>query len=101
MPIPEGDPIPALTAPCPDRCPLLSACCLADAPVYNRLGVALAHSTRYAFSPQVRLAADVGVSRSTISRLLGGKTRPSLRLAQAVARALTRDLGRPLPVEEL
>jgi len=70
-------------------------------PLYNRIGVVLTHSTRYVFSGQARLAADVGVSRSTISRLLRGRTRPSLFLAQAVTDALSKDLRYPLDVREL
>jgi DNA-binding XRE family transcriptional regulator len=69
--------------------------------VYNRVGIALMHSTRYAFSGQARLAADAGVSRSTISRLVNGRTSPSFALVQAVTRALERDLGRRLDPREL
>lgn len=60
---------------------------------HNRLHVVLAHTTRYAFEPKARLAKDVGVSRSTISRLMSGKSRSSFDLVQRVTRALEQALG--------
>jgi len=68
---------------------------------YNRLHVLLAHTSRYAFEPQARLAQDVGVSRSTISRLMNGQTRPSYGLVQRVTAVLETALGRPLDPREL
>lgn len=67
----------------------------------SRLHIALMHGTRYAFNAPTRLAADVGCSRATIWRLIHGKTRPSFSLVQAVADAVSRDLGRPIEPREL
>ena len=67
----------------------------------NRLGVVLAHTSRYAFEPQARLAKDVGVSRSTISRLMSGQSRPSFELVQRITAALERALKRSLDPREL
>lgn len=63
---------------------------------YNRVRVLLAHVPRYSIRGQARLAKDVGVARSTICRLVNGRTVPSPRLAQEVTDALSRRLGRPL-----
>jgi transcriptional regulator with XRE-family HTH domain len=68
---------------------------------YNRLAVVLAHTTRYAFEPQARLAQDVGVSRSTISRIMSGQSRPSFALVERITRALEKALGRPLDPRDL
>lgn len=68
---------------------------------YNRLYVVLAHTSRYAFEPQARLAKDVGVSRSTISRLMSGHSQPSFALVERITRALEKALGRPLDPREL
>lgn len=98
---PANDPAPG-AAPLPDppvpRSPERGH---SAAPPHNRVGIALRHGWRYAFESQARLARDVGVSRSTISRLIAGKTAPSLKLAQTVAAALSVDLGVPLPLDEL
>jgi transcriptional regulator with XRE-family HTH domain len=61
----------------------------------------LLHTKRYMFAGQARLAADAGVARSTISRLMAGKSNPSIRVARVVQTALERELGRPLPLAEL
>ena len=61
----------------------------------------MVHTTRYAFEGQARLAQDAGVSRSTISRLISGQAAPSLRLAEAVTRALSIGLGRSLSTADL
>jgi hypothetical protein len=72
----------------------------ADA-LHNRVRIALIHSWRYAFEGQARLAADVGVSRSTICRLIAGKRIPSDRLVQAITDALSEDMGIPLNARDL
>lgn len=69
--------------------------------VHNRIRTIMIHVPRYSFQGQARLAADAGVSRSTISRLLRGRTSPSFRLARAVTAALEKHLGRPLDPREL
>ena len=69
--------------------------------LHNRIPAVMVHVSRYAFEGQARLAADVGVSRSTISRFLRGHTLPSYALVEAVARALSARAGRPLAPREL
>lgn len=69
--------------------------------IHNRIGGVLKHTRRYAFHTQSRLAADVGVSRSTISRLLRGKVRPRFSLIFSITRALEKEIGRPLDPREL
>lgn len=71
------------------------------APIRNRLKILLIHIPKLSIQGQARLAAEVGVSRSTISRLAGGKTSPSYRLARRVADALERLLGHPLDMREV
>ncbi len=70
-------------------------------PVYNRIRTLMIHAPRYSFQGQARLAADAGVSRSTISRLLSGRINPSFRLAQAVTVSLEKHLKRPLDPREV
>ena len=85
-----------------------SDCCLGGngrrqiAPVVrNRIRAVLKHTRRYAFRPQSRLAQDVGVARSTISRLLRNQARPGLPLILAITEALEKDLERALDPREL
>lgn len=61
--------------------------------VYNRLPEVMVHVNWYLFSPQARLARDVGVSRSTLSRLLSGRSAPSFSLAWRIAKSLEKRLG--------
>jgi len=56
----------------------------------------MVHISRYSFQGRARLAADVGVSRSTISRLINGQTSSSHALVQAVTDALAAGLKKPL-----
>lgn len=37
---------------------------------YSRLRDVMAHTPRYAFMPQARLARDAGISKSAVSRLV-------------------------------
>lgn len=61
----------------------------------------MVHTSRYAFQGRARLAADAGVSRSTISRLLNRRTSPSFVVVRAVTAALERHLRRPLDPRDL
>jgi len=70
-------------------------------PVQNRVPVLLVHIPRLSIRGQARLAAEVGVSRSTISRLVNGRINPSYRLARSVTDALERFLGRPLDMRDV
>ncbi len=61
----------------------------------------MVHISRYSFQGRARLAADVGVSRSTISRLINGQTSSSHALVQAVTDALSTGLKKPLAPRDL
>lgn len=61
---------------------------LAGAEVRHRINEIMLHTVRYAFEGQARLAEDVGVSRSTVSRLLGGRRQPTYELARRIVAAL-------------
>ena len=82
----------------PKREPLIVQRCQ---PVQNRVPVLLVHIPKFSIRGQARLAAEVGVSRSTVSRLVNGKINPSYRLARGVTDALERFLGRPLDMREV
>lgn len=69
--------------------------------LHNRVDAVMNHVSRYQFEGRARLATDVGVSRSTISRMLNGQTTPSYALVQKVTDALSRHLGKPLDAEDL
>ncbi|BDI34147.1 hypothetical protein CCAX7_61980 [Capsulimonas corticalis] len=69
--------------------------------VQNRVAAIMAHTTRYAFKGQSRLAKDAGASEAAVSRLVNGCSHPSYRLVYAVTRALERALGRPLSPDEI
>jgi len=82
----------------PDRQALTVRTCQ---PVQNRIPVLLVHIPKLSIRGQARLAAEVGVSRSTVSRLVNGKINPSYRLARSVTDALERFLGRPLDMRDV
>ncbi len=69
--------------------------------LHNRVHVVMIHASRYSFQGRARLAADVGVSRSTISRLINGQTSPSHALVQSITDTLSTHLGRPLLPRDL
>lgn len=71
-----------------------------ELPVRSRLGAVLAHTRRYAFQGQARLAKEAGVSRSAVSRLARGEVRPSFALVWKVTGALETALDRPLDPRE-
>ena len=73
----------------------------AHQPVQNRVKVLLVHIPKLSIRGQARLAAEVGVSRSTISRLVNGRINPSYRLARGVTTALERLLGYPLDMRDV
>ncbi len=73
----------------------------APQPVQNRVKVFLVHIPKLSIQGQARLAAEVGVSRSTISRLVNGKINPSYRLARSVTSVLERMLGYPLDMRDV
>jgi len=61
--------------------------------VHNRIFALMAHTRRYAFKGETRLAADAGVSKSAVCRLLNGRSSPSYALVLAVTSALEKHLG--------
>ena len=70
-------------------------------PIQNRVKVLLVHIPKFSIQGQARLAAEAGVSRSTISRLVHGRINPSYRLARGVTDVLERRLGKPLDMREV
>jgi|GEM_PF-1645128 len=69
--------------------------------VYNRIPALMAHTTYYAFKGASRLAADAGISKSALSRLICGQSSPSFALICALTRAFERRLQRPIDPREL
>ena len=69
--------------------------------VTNRLSAIMAHTSRYSFEGPARLAADLGVPRSTVSRLLSGQTHPSFGLALAALTRLEEATGHSLDAREV
>lgn len=68
---------------------------------HNRIAAIMIHTDRYSFKGRSRLARDAGVSKSAISRLLNGTTRPTYRVVDRVIRALEREMGRSLDFREV
>ncbi|MDF2441460.1 MAG: hypothetical protein JWN98_2444 [Abditibacteriota bacterium] len=69
--------------------------------VHNRILAVMAHTTRYAFKGESRLAADAGVSKSAVSRLINGKSSPSFAHVHKLARAIEREIGKTVDPREL
>jgi transcriptional regulator with XRE-family HTH domain len=69
--------------------------------VHNRILALMTHTTRYAFKGESRLAADAGVSKSAVSRLVNGQSTPSYPLVVAITRALEQQLKRPLDPRDI
>ena len=69
--------------------------------LHNRVQTVMVHVSRYSFQGRARLAADAGVSRSTISRMINGQTSPSHALVQAVTDAMAVHLNKPLVPRDL
>lgn len=67
----------------------------------NRLRAVLLHVPWYTIEGAARLATDVGVSRSTISRLLGGRQNPSFHLADSIATAVSKRARRTVEAREI
>jgi DNA-binding XRE family transcriptional regulator len=59
------------------------------------------HTSRYSCYPTARLAADVGVAKSTISHLVHGRTNPLYSTAARVVKCLERELGHSLDLREV
>ncbi|MES2464671.1 MAG: hypothetical protein V4671_29260 [Armatimonadota bacterium] len=72
-----------------------------SSPIGNRLRAVLLHIPRYSFEGPSRLAEDVGVSRSTICRLIRGTTNPSYKLVEKVTAAVSRQMRKPVDARDL
>jgi hypothetical protein len=70
-------------------------------PGRNRIGLIMAHTTRYAFRGLPLLAADCGIPRSTFYRITRDETEVELRQAERITEVLAVALGRPLSVREV
>ena len=68
---------------------------------HNRLAAVMSHTKRFSTRGRSRLAADAGISRSALDRLMAGRTRPSYGLVARVAKVLEEDLGKSLDPREL
>jgi len=61
--------------------------------VYNRVASFMFHAPRYSIQGIARLAADSGVSRTAVSRLISGHRRPAYLVVLRVVASLERELG--------
>lgn len=68
---------------------------------HNRVRAIMIHLPRYWSMGASVLARDVGVSKSTISHLLRGKSNPLYSTASRVVKGLESQLGFPLNHEEV
>jgi DNA-binding XRE family transcriptional regulator len=69
--------------------------------VYNRLGMIMAHTNRYAFDPAPRLARDTGLSYTTIYNILHGYNSPTYWTAIRITEALEKATGKRLDPREI
>ena len=69
--------------------------------VSNRLDLILPHVPYYSFYGVARLAEDVGVARSTISRLLRRQHLPSYQMAASITKAVSMRFGEQIDMREL
>lgn len=61
--------------------------------VVNRIADVMAHHPKFAFKGVSRLAREAGVSPSTVSRLINGKSNPSFRMVARLTGVLERAYG--------
>lgn len=76
-------------------------CSNPDPKIHTRILQIMAHTTRYAFKGRSRLAADAGVSKSAVTRLINGNSSPSWHVLCALIGALERHTGRHLDPREV
>ncbi|MBS1703674.1 MAG: helix-turn-helix transcriptional regulator [Armatimonadetes bacterium] len=65
-------------------------------PVISRLSDIMSHIPRYSFEGSARLAADTGISRSTIYRLMKGHRGPSATSVRLITDAIRRETKLPI-----
>lgn len=70
-------------------------------PAINRFADVMAHHDKFAFKGVARLAREAGVSRSSVSRLINGKSNPSFILVARLTTALERAYGFPIDPRDL
>jgi len=69
---------------------------------HNRVGAIMLHLTRYnSGATTSRLAAHAGLSKSTVSKLIHGKTNPLYVTAHRVVKCLEAAAGRRLKYDEV
>jgi transcriptional regulator with XRE-family HTH domain len=68
---------------------------------HNRVAAIMLHTSRYSCYPTSRLAADSGVAKSTISKLLHGRTNPLYSTAARVVKCLEAVTGLRLDFREV
>lgn len=68
---------------------------------HNRVTAIMLHSSRYSCVPTSRLAADSGVAKSTISKLLHGRANPLYSTAARVVKCLEAQTGLVLDPREV
>ena len=69
--------------------------------VHNRVEAVISHVPWYSFKSQARLAADLGFSKSAVSRLIRGECSPSFAFAYCLTKTIEKRLGKPIDVREL
>jgi transcriptional regulator with XRE-family HTH domain len=69
--------------------------------LYNRIGLIMTHTVRYAFRGLPQLAADCGIFRSTFYRIARGEVEVEFSQAEHIAQVLSKALEVPLSVREV
>lgn len=62
-------------------------------PIINRFADVLDHTDKFAFSGRSRIAREVGVCRSTITRVLNHQVNPSFALVARITAAIEKEMG--------
>ena len=68
---------------------------------HNRIAAIMVHTRRYAFRGTSRLAADSGLSKSTVSHVVRGKVNPLYITISRIVKALELQTQRPLDLREV
>lgn len=68
---------------------------------HNRIREIMAHTRRYAFGGEAKLARDIGVARSTLNRFLNDQSHPSFPVLFAIAEALGEALDTNIEPREI
>jgi hypothetical protein len=67
----------------------------------NRLLAVMEHIPIYTIEGPTRLAADAGLCRSTVWRIIHGERQPTYRVMYAVTKAIERKLGKRIDPRDL